>query len=174
MTADTPAQPTDSAAEKKPTSPAAPKAAKRKPAKKGPKVKKANKAGKKPAPTDMNKAAEIRKLAAATKASGTKPRPSVLVADLARRGIKVAAAQVSQVLKKMGFRPLRKRRKKGGSEAVARATVGTPQAAGRKANATGAAAVSVDELLAAKKAVATLGGTERALEAIQTLKRLEG
>jgi len=31
-----------------------------------------------------------------------------------------------------------------------------------------------DDLLAAKKAVASLGGAERALEAIQALKRLDG
>jgi len=72
------------------------------------------------------------------------------------------------VLKKMGFRPLSKRRKK--SESVAAA--GTPKAAGRKAAAAGS--ISVDELLAAKKAVATLGGTEHALETIQALRRLEG
>ena len=173
MTADTPDQPTATAADKKPTSPAAAKAAKGKPAKKGPKAKKAKRAGRKPAAKDMNKAAEIRKLAAATKASGKKPRPSVLVAELATRGIKVFPAQVSQVLKKMGFRPLRKRRKKGGAEAGA-AQVAGPKAAGRKAGTSKTGAVSIDELLAAKKAAAALGGTERALEAIQTLKRLEG
>jgi len=168
MSADTPAQPTATTADKKPTPPAAQKAAKVKSAKKGPKVKKAKKAGKKPAPKDMNKAAEIRKLAAATKANGEKPRPSVLVADLAKRGIKVSAAQVSQVLKKMGFRPLRKRGKKVAAE-------GAPKAVAGKVAAKGAAgAVSIDDLLAAKKAVVALGGSDRAVEAIQALKRLEG
>lgn len=175
MSTDKPAEPMSPAAEKKAAMPAA---------KKGPKAKKPSKpgkkqaagkraAGKKPAAGDVNKAEEIRKLAQATKAGGSKPRPSVIVAELAKRGIKVAAAQVSQVLKKMGFRPLRKRRKKGGSEAGAAPGAG-PKAAGRKAGTSKAGAVSVDELLTAKKAAAALGGTERALEAIQALKRLGG
>jgi len=86
---------------------------------------------------------ECSKLAAATKASGNKPRPSVIVAELAKRGIHVAMAQESVVLKKMGFRPLSKRRKN--SESVAAA--GTPKAAARKTAAAGS--ISVDELLAA-------------------------
>ena len=110
---------------------------------------------------------EIRGVAKALQVAGTKPRPSVIVAELAKHRIRVSPAQVSQVLKKMGFRPLRKRRKKA-EEAVP----GTPRAAARKT--AGAGSISVDDLLAAKKAVATLGGTEHALEAIQTLKRLGG
>ena len=151
---------------------AAPKAKatrpKAKPAK-TPAAKKAAKPSKKPAAVDINKSDEIRKVAAAMKAKGTKPRPSVIVAELGGRGIKVAAAQVSFVLKSMGFRPLRKRRKKGGEGAAA---AGTPKAATKKAVGTGS--VSIDDLLAAKKAVASLGGSERALEAIKALKRLEG
>ena len=103
------------------------------------------------------------------KAKGTKPRPSIIAAELGDRGIKVAAAQVSVVLKKMDFRPLRKRRKKGGEGAAA---AGTPKAAAKKAVGTGA--VSIEDLLAAKKAVASLGGSERALEAIKAVRRLEG
>ena len=34
--------------------------------------------------------------------------------------------------------------------------------------------VSIDDLLAAKKAVASLGGSDRAVEAIKALRRLEG
>ena len=116
---------------------------------------------------DISKSDEVRKLAAATKAKGEKPRPSVIVATLAKQGIHVAAAQVSIVLKKMGFRPLSKRRKKGPA-------AGGPKAGTQKASQGAAAAVSVDDLLTAKKAVASLGGSERALEAIQALRRLEG
>ena len=132
-----------------------------------PKAKPAN-ASKKPA-GDVNKSDEIRKRATAMKAKGTKPRPSVIVAELGAKGIKVAAAQVSIVLKKMGFRPLRKRKKKGAAGA---STAGTPKAAAKKAAVAGA--VSIDDLLAAKKAVASLGGSDRAVEAIQALRRLEG
>ena len=125
---------------------------------------------KKPA-GDVNKSEEIRKLATAMKAKGTKPRPSVIVAELGAKGIKVAAAQVSIVLKKMGFRPLRKRGKKGAAGAVA----GAPKAVVGKVATKGAAgAVSIDDLLAAKKAVVALGGSDRAVEAIKALKRLEG
>ena len=131
-----------------------------------PKAKPAN-ASKKPA-GDVNKSDEIRKRVTAMKAKGTKPRPSVIVAELGAKGIKVAAAQVSFVLKSMGFRPLRKRRKKGAAGAAA----GTPKAAAKKAAVAGA--VSIDDLLAAKKAVASLGGSDRAVEAIQALRRLEG
>jgi hypothetical protein len=169
MATDTPNTPTPNS-----TTPATPKAKKpgKAPKAKKPKVAKrpgkpAGKAATKGGGKDVNKSEEVRKLAAATKASGTKPRPSVIVAELAKRGIKVATAQVSLVLKKMGFRPLRKRRKK-----AERAAAGTPKAAARKT--AGAGSISVDDLLAAKKAVAALGGTEHALETIQALKRLGG
>jgi hypothetical protein len=148
-----------------PTTPAAP--ATPKPAKKSVATKKPAKVSKKPAAVDISKSDEVRKLAAATKAKGEKPRPSLIVASLAKQGIHVAAAQVSIVLKKMGFRPLSKRRKKG-------AAAGGPKAGTQKASQGAAAAVSVDDLLTAKKAVASLGGSERALEAIQALRRLEG
>ena len=162
MSADAPATP---------AAPAATKPTKKPVAKKAPKAVK-RPAGKKPAAGDVNKSEEIRKLAAAMKAKGTRPRPSVIVAELGAKGVKVAAAQVSFILKTMGFRPLRKRKKKG---AAAGAAAGAPKAAaGRVAAKAAAGAVSIDDLLAAKKAVVALGGSERALEAIQALKRLEG
>ena len=164
MTADSTTQPTDAAT---PKAPAKKPGTKKQPPK--PAAKKAAKPSKKPAAVDINKSDEIRKVAAAMKAKGTKPRPSVIVAELGGRGIKVAAAQVSFVLKSMGFRPLRKRRKKGGEGAAA---AGTPKDATKKAVGTGA--VSIEDLLAAKKAVASLGGSDRAVEAIKALRRLEG
>ena len=159
MSADVPATPNAESA-------AAPKAKVTKPAKK-PVAQKPAKPSKKPAAGDINKSEEIRKLATAMKAKGTKPRPSVIVAELGAKGIKVAAAQVSIVLKKMGFRPLRKRGKKVAAEGAPKAVAGKVAAKGT------AGAVSIDDLLAAKKAVATLG-SERALEAIKALRRLEG
>jgi hypothetical protein len=168
MTADSTTQPTDAATPKAPATKSTKKPVTKKQAPK-PATKKAAKPSKKLVAGDINKSDEIRKVAAAMKAKGTKPRPSVIVAELGGRGIKVAAAQVSFVLKSMGFRPLRKRRKKGGDVAAA---AGTPKAATKKTVGTGA--VSIEDLLAAKKAVASLGGSERALEAIQALKRLEG
>ena len=161
MTTDSTTQPTDAATPKAPAT----KLAKKPVAKK--KAPKPTKASKKPA-GDINKSEEIRKLAAAMKDKGTKPRPSVIVAELGAKGINVAAAQVSIVLKKMGFRPLRKRGKKVAAEEAPKAVAGKVAAKGT------AGAVSIDDLLAAKKAVATLGGSERAVEAIKALRRLEG
>jgi len=62
------------------------------------------------------------------------------------------------VLKRMGFRP--RRRKQGGT-------------AGAGVKVRGGA-ISVDELLAAKKLVGQFGGAERALAALQALKQFEG
>jgi hypothetical protein len=166
MTADSTTQPTDAATPKAPATKPAKKPVTRKQAPK-PAAKKAAKPSKNLAAGDVNKSDEIRKVAAAMKAKGTKPRPSVIVAELGGRGIKVAAAQVSFVLKSMGFRPLRNRRKKGGEGAAAS---GTRKVAAKKA--VGIGAVSIEDLLAAKEAVASLGGSERALEAIRALKRL--
>ncbi len=103
-----------------------------------------------------SKSDAVRKLAAAMKAKGEKPRPSVIVAELKKQGVDVAAAQVSMVLKKMGFRSLRKRKK-----ALA-AKVGP-----------WVSVVSVDDLLAAKKVASSLGGADKAIAALQALKRFE-
>jgi arginine repressor len=115
----------------------------------------------------MNKSAEIRKVAAAMKSKGVKPRPSVIVAELKAKGVAVAPAQVSTILKKMGFRPLRKRKKRG-----------APTAAGASAKALSKGApksssISIDDLIAAKKMAGSLGGTEKALAALSALKRFE-
>jgi arginine repressor len=130
----------------------------------------AKKVDKKAAPkagAAANKSEEVRKIATAMKEKGEQPRPSVIVAELAKKGVAVAPAQVSIVLKKMGFRPLRKR--KGAKRASA------PKSAAPRAAAKPAAGgvVSIDELLAAKKAAAALGGTEKAIAALQALKRIE-
>jgi transposase len=127
-------------------------------------------AAKKAAPkagATANKSQEVRKMAAQMKESGQQPRPSVIVAELAKKGVKVAPAQVSIVLKKMGFRPLRK--KKGAKRAAAKA--GAPRAA---AKAAAGEVVSLEDVIAAKKAAAVLGGTEKAIAALQALKRIEG
>lgn len=66
------------------------------------------------------------------------------------------------VLRKMGFRP-RKRRKDGATAAKAVARVG-----GKKTTK-----ITVDDLVKAQKIVAQFGGTERAVAAIQALQGLE-
>ncbi len=114
---------------------------------------------------ETSKSDEVRKLANSMKAKGEKPRPSVIVAELKKHGIDVAAAQVSMVLKKMGFRPLRKRKK----AAAARAGTSVTAKAGPKKTSV----VSVEDLLAAKKVAGNLGGTDKAIAALQALKRFE-
>jgi hypothetical protein len=125
-------------------------------------------ADKKPA-ADINKSAEIRKVATAMKANGEKPRPVTIIATLKKQGVAVSSPQVSMVLKRMGFRP-RKRRKAGNLAAAV--------AAANKANKTNKAGksktkISVEDLVAAKKAIGRLGGLDRAVAAIEALRQFE-
>jgi len=125
-------------------------------------------AEKKPA-ADVNKSEEIRKLATAMKAKGEKPRPVTIIAALKKQGVEVSSPQVSMVLKRMGFRP-RKRRKSG--------TLAAAVAVANKAGKTGKtgkskAKISVEDLIAAKKAVSRLGGLDRAVAAIEALRQFE-
>ncbi len=117
-------------------------------------------------PTETTKSDEVRKLAAAMKAKGEKPRPSVIVAELKKHGVDVAPAQVSMVLKKAGFRPLRKRKKVAGAA--------KSKAVAAKSGPKKASVVSVEDLLAAKKVAGSLGGTDKAIAALQALKKFEG
>jgi hypothetical protein len=118
----------------------------------------------------VNKSAEIRKVAAAMKSKGVKPRPSVIVAELKAKGVAVAPAQVSTILKKMGFRPLHKRKKRGAPAAggASAKVAKSPSKAAPKSSS-----ISVDDLIAAKKMAGSLGGTEKALAALSALKRFE-
>jgi transposase len=111
-----------------------------------------------------SKADLIRKVAGILKAKGEVVRPKDIVEILKKEGVTVAPAQVSMTLKAAGYRPLRKRTKRSEARSVAQAP-----STGKKADA-----VTVDDLIAAKKVVQQLGGTERALKAIEALKRFEG
>ena len=101
----------------------------------------------------VNRSEEIRKAAKAMQDKGEKPRPVVIIATLKKQGIVVSSPQVSMVLKRMGLRPSR----------------------GRKAVAAGgrSGAISVEDLLAAKKLVNHFGGTARALAALEALQKFE-
>lgn len=124
-----------------------------------------SKSGKKSASKDVNKSAEIRRVAAAMKARGEKPRPKLIVEMLRKQGVDVVSPQVSMVLKRMGFRPLRRR--KAGKRTAA--GVGT----GGKAGIAGAN-VSIDDLIAARKVAKSFGNADRAIAALAALKRFEG
>lgn len=115
-------------------------------------------------PKSTNKSEEIRKLAKALKEKGEKPRPVVIIAALKKQGVVVSSPQVSMVLKKMGFRP---RRRRAAGKAVAAAAVGKPGKGKR-------AGISVEDLVIAKRVIGKFGGAERALAAIEAVQRFEG
>lgn len=104
----------------------------------------------------VNKSEEIRKLATAMKQKGEKPRPVVIVASLKKQGIAVSSPQVSMVLKRMGLAA-----RGGRSEGTA------------AAGSTKRGAISVDDLLTAKKVVGQFGSADRAIAAIEALKRFQ-
>ena len=124
--------------------------------------------GTKPKPSKngaMNKSEEIRKAATALNAAGEKPRPVTIIAALEKRGIEVSSPQVSMVLKRMGFRPRRRRK-------AAKATVGGAASKGKMVRAK-STKISVDDLVVAKKVISQLGGLDRALAAIEALRQFE-
>ncbi len=157
MAAETPSQSTKSAVEKKA------KLAKRPDSKQHVGAKAARK---KPAEQISSKADLIRKVAGIIKAKGLKPRPREIVKILEEEGVTVAPAQVSMTLKAAGYRPLRKRGKgkKSAGVAAAKKAVGNGQAS----------RISMDDLLAAKSVAGAFGGADKAIAALQALKRLQG
>jgi hypothetical protein len=107
-----------------------------------------------------NKSEEIRKVARAMQARGEKPRPITIMAALEKQGVEVSSPQVSMVLKRMGFRPRRRRaRGAAGAEPVAKETKPVR--------------ISVEDLVAAKKLVSHFGGATKAIAALQALKQFE-
>jgi hypothetical protein len=117
-------------------------------------------ADKKDPKEEVNKSAEIRKIANAMKAKGEKPRPVVIIATLKKQGVEVSSPQVSMVLKRMGFRP----RKRSKTKVLAEKTTAP------KSPRNGA--VTVDDLIAAKKVAAQFGSVDKAIEALNGLKKL--
>ena len=113
----------------------------------------------------VNKSEEIRKAATALKAAGEKPRPVTIIAALEKRGIEVSSPQVSMVLKRMGFRP--RRRKKARTSAAGKSPLSPKGGRGK------ASKISIEDLVAAKKAIGRLGGLDRALAAIEALRQFE-
>lgn len=108
---------------------------------------------------DINKSEEIRKIATAMKAEGKKPRPVLIIADLKKHGIVVSSPQVSMVLKKMGFRP---RKRRSPAQEAAQKPVGR------------VGGVSVEDLIAARKVVTKFGGADRAIAAINAFRQITG
>ena len=109
---------------------------------------------------EVNKSEEIRKVGAELKANGQKISPKAIMDVLAKKGIEVSSAQCSTVLKKAGF----KRRKRRAGEAGAEAA---PAKAVRKSDV-----VTVEDVIAAKKAAEQFGGADRLLAAVKAVERL--
>ena len=113
----------------------------------------------------MNSKADlIRKVAGVIKAKGEVVRPKDIVEILKKEGVDVFPAQVSMTLKAAGYSPLRKRKKKSAAKSAIKAPSGSKKAG----------LVTVEDLIAAKKVVQQMGGTDRALKAIEALRRFEG
>ncbi len=109
---------------------------------------------------EINKSEEIRKVGAELKASGKKISPKAIMEVLAKKGIEVSSAHCSTVLKNAGF----KRRKRGAGEARA---VVAPAKPARKSDV-----VTVEDVIAAKKAAEQFGGADRLLAAVKAVARL--
>lgn len=128
------------------------------------KKKLAGKASKNSVPM-TSKADLIRKVAGIIKAKGEVVRPKDIVEILKKEGVDVFPAQVSMTLKAAGYRPLRKRRKgKKTAEGIA---------AKKSVGASRANQISIDDLLAAKSVAGAFGGTDKAIAALQALKKFE-
>ncbi len=117
---------------------------------------------------DMNKSEEIRKVATTMKTKGEKPRPVTIIEVLRKQGIEVSSPQVSMVLKRMGFRPRRRRKSRGADVATA-----TPKAGAKAGRAKKSANITLEDLMEAKKVVGNLGGVDRALATFEALRKFE-
>jgi hypothetical protein len=116
---------------------------------------------------DVNKSEEIRKVAAAMKNKGEKPRPVTIIETLRKQGVEVSSPQVSMVLKKMGFRPRRRRKAASAKKAAPK---GAAKVAGRAKKVSN---ITVEDLMEAKKVVSSLGGVDKALAALEALRKFE-
>ena len=116
----------------------------------------------------VNKSEAIRVEGRAVLDAGGQPRPSEIVRSLAARGIDVAPAMVSTVLKRMGVQ----RRARRPSAASARQPAPTREAPARRESAASAESFTVDQLITAKKFVETVGSPKRAMALLDALDRL--
>ncbi|MBL6832456.1 MAG: hypothetical protein ISQ70_13735 [Pirellulales bacterium] len=133
-------------------------------------------------PGKINKSAEIRAEASRLIAAGHKPRPVEIVRTLEERGITVAPAQVSILLKKMGVQGRTRRAKTASAKPPQRPSLppvpekplsAPPVVANRpQFAASGEAAYTFEQLLAAKAFVEEVGTPRQAIELLEALDRL--
>jgi outer membrane receptor protein involved in Fe transport len=91
------------------------------------------------------------------KEKGEKPRPIVIIAQLKKQGVEVSSPQVSMVLKRMGFRPRKRRGAEAGGGKVQRPVGGR------------GGLISVEDLIAAKRLVSNFGTAD--FKATYTISR---
>lgn len=116
---------------------------------------------------DVNKSDEIRKVATTMKNKGEKPRPVTIIEVLRKQGVEVSSPQVSMVLKKMGFRPRRRRKTRGAEKAVSKGAVKASVRVKKASN------ITLEDLMEAKKVVGSLGGVDKALATLEALRKFE-
>lgn len=131
----------------------------------------------------VNKSAEVRAEASRLIDAGHHPRPVEIVRALEERGISVAPAQVSIVLKKMGVQGRTRRGKKAASAKppvrpalppVPEKPLSAPPVVANRPqpSSSGEAAYTIEQLLAAKTFVKEVGSPQQAMELLETLDRL--
>jgi len=130
----------------------------------------------------INKSAEVRAEASRLIDAGHHPRPVEIVRALEERGISVAPAQVSIVLKKMGVQGRTRRGKKTTSAkppvrpalppVPEKPLSAPPVVANRPQPSSSEAAYTIEQLLAAKTFVEEVGSPQQAMELLETLDRL--
>jgi hypothetical protein len=105
-----------------------------------------------------NKAEAIRR---AARSLGKKVRPRDIIAMLKEQGIVVSSAQVSTTLKSMGMKKVRRGRRPGaGGDGDVSRGASRPEA------------ITIEDLIAAKKLVNQLGSIEAASKALSALAKL--
>lgn len=122
------------------------------------------------APARVNKSEAIRGEARAILDAGGQPRPSAIVRALESRGIEVAPAMVSTVLKKMGLE--RRPRRKSGGAARQPVAAREPAAPRREPADSTESSFTLHQLIAAKKFVEMVGSPRQALALLEALDRL--
>lgn len=132
-------------------------------------------------PAKVNKSAEVRAEASRLIDAGKHPRPVEIVRALEERGITVAPAQVSIVLKKMGVQGRTRRSKPASSKPPVRPALppvpekplaAPPVVANRPQRAASNEAFTVEQLLAAKNFVDEAGSPRQAMALLEALDKL--
>lgn len=129
----------------------------------------------------VNKSAEVRAEASRLIDAGKHPRPVEIVRALEERGITVAPAQVSIVLKKMGVQGRTRRKKSASATPPARPALppvpekplaAPPVVANRPQPVASSDAFTLEQLIAAKAFVEEAGSPRQAMALLEALDRI--